>query len=205
MMFKNLFCFVSFLVVSTCARALKSGICMPQPSSNVPLYSLMIVQIALRMLLPAMYFYVALMAKVFLIFCSCGQYLTIAKVLPFPSPAYHPATFWKVSATEEELDVFTVSPIVQNDKLLSFADGKPGNASLSAFLTPCLQAMVTLAMMLLWLPVILSILRYNGVFPVVMRRDSGRCFLHRHSLKKVTPFHRIENRLFRNCKSKQYH
>lgn len=31
-----------------------------------------------------------------------------------------------------------------------------------------------------------------------MRRVSGRCFLHRHSLKKVTPFHRIENRLFRN-------
>ncbi|PBK93005.1 hypothetical protein ARMGADRAFT_1030458 [Armillaria gallica] len=89
----------------------------------------MIVQIALRMLLPAMCFYVALMAKVFLIFRSCGQYLTIAKVLPFPSPAYHPATFWKVSATEEELDVFTVSPIVQNDKFLSFADGNghPGN------------------------------------------------------------------------------
>ncbi len=177
---------------------------MPQPFSNVPLYSLMIMQIALRMLLPAMRFYVALMAKVFLTFRLCRQYLTIAKVLPFAPPVYLPTTFWKVAATREEPDVFTVSPIVQDDKFLSFADGKLGNALLSAFLTLCLQAMVTLAMMLLWLPVILSILRYSGVFPVVMRRDSGRCFLHRHSLKKMTPFHRIENCLFRNCKSKQY-
>ncbi|KAK0441990.1 hypothetical protein EV421DRAFT_1811275 [Armillaria borealis] len=45
------------------------------------------------------------------------------KVLPFAPRAYLPATFWKVA------DVFTVSPIVQDDKFLSFADGNgyPGN------------------------------------------------------------------------------
>ncbi|KAK0228978.1 hypothetical protein IW262DRAFT_1293657 [Armillaria fumosa] len=118
-MFKNLLYFVSFLVVSTYARALKSGICKLRPSSNI----------ALRMLLPTMCLYVDLMAKVFLTFHSCGQYLTIAKVRPFSSPAYHPATFWKVQATEEEPDIFTVSPIVRDDKFLSFANynAHPGN------------------------------------------------------------------------------
>ncbi|KAK0196687.1 hypothetical protein F5146DRAFT_1129479 [Armillaria mellea] len=50
-----------------------------------------------------MHFYMVLMAEVFYILRSY-------------------ATFWKVSATEEEPDFFTVSPIVQDDKFLSFAD-----------------------------------------------------------------------------------
>ncbi|PBK78618.1 hypothetical protein ARMSODRAFT_947577 [Armillaria solidipes] len=95
MMFNNLLCLISFLVVSTCARALKSGIYRIE---NAVTHDVLL----------------------------CGP---DGKVLPFPSPAYHPATFWKVAVTEEEPDVFTVSPIVQDDKLLSFADdnGHPGN------------------------------------------------------------------------------
>ncbi|KAK0239680.1 hypothetical protein EDD85DRAFT_822842 [Armillaria nabsnona] len=95
MMFKNLLCFVSFLVVSTCARALKSGIYRIE---NAVTHDVLL----------------------------CGP---DGKVLPFAPPVYHRATFWKVAATEEEPDVFTVSPIVQDDKFLSFADGNsyPGN------------------------------------------------------------------------------
>ncbi|KAK0474287.1 hypothetical protein IW261DRAFT_1423159 [Armillaria novae-zelandiae] len=101
-MFKNLLCFVSLLVISTYVQALESGICMPQPSSNI----------ALRTLEPVMCSYVALMAKVLLIFYLCGQYLTFAKV----------------QATEGR-DIFTVSPIVQDDKFLLFAhnNGHPGD------------------------------------------------------------------------------
>ncbi|KAK0488578.1 hypothetical protein IW261DRAFT_1638696 [Armillaria novae-zelandiae] len=51
------------------------------------------------------------------------------QVRPLRSPVYPLATFWKVQAIEGEPDIFTVSPSVQDNKFISFADdnGHPGN------------------------------------------------------------------------------